>query len=123
MADAYSRRVARPARRSTRWTSFVAAQARSHKVRGLEEEGNALHRVRVEHNRDTLLVHISNEDGHRWTTVAIDRRTREWSIAQRERQRDAAEAAYSQLYVPVPKSEPQTSSRRPRRARLPTRAS
>lgn len=102
MTDGHSRRVAKPTRRSTRWTSFVATPARSHKVRGLEEEGNSLHRVRVEHNRDTLLVHISNEDGHGWTTVAIDRPTREWSIAQRERQRDAAECAYSQLYVRVP---------------------
>jgi hypothetical protein len=68
-------------------------------VRGLEEEGNPLHRVRVEHNKDTLLVHISGEDGHGWTTVAIDRATREWSIAQRRRQLDAAKAAYSELYV------------------------
>jgi hypothetical protein len=68
-------------------------------VRGLEEEGNPLHRVRVEHNRDTLLVHISGEDGHGWTTVAIDRGTREWSIAQRRRQLDAVKAAYSKLYV------------------------
>jgi hypothetical protein len=55
--------------------------------------------VRVEHNKDTLLVHISGEDGHGWTTVAIDRPTREWSIAQRRRQLDAAKAAYSELYV------------------------
>ena len=103
MPDAHSRRVTRPTRRSARWTSFVAARARSHKVRGLEEEGNPLHRVRVEHNRDTLLVHISDEDGQGWTTVAIDRPTREWSIAQRERQRDAAAFACSQLYGPAPK--------------------
>lgn len=98
MSDACSRRVAKPSRRSVRWTSFVAAQGRSHKVRGLQEEGNPLHRVRVEHNRDTLLVHISGECGDGWTTVAIDRPTREWAIAQRERQQDAAEFAYSQLY-------------------------
>jgi hypothetical protein len=55
--------------------------------------------VRVEHNRDTLLVHISDEEGHGWTTLAIDRATREWSIAQRRRQRDAAKAAYSKLYL------------------------
>jgi hypothetical protein len=118
MSDAHSRRVARPTRRSVRWTSFVAAQARSHRVRGLEEEGNPLHRVRVEHNRDTLLVHISNEDGHGWTTVAMDRLTREWSIAQRERQRDAAEFAYSQLYVTEPRHREQASPRQHRRARL-----
>ncbi len=52
-----------------------------------------------EHNRDTLLLHISDEAGNGWTTVAIDRATREWSIAQRRRQRDAAEFAYSQLYA------------------------
>jgi hypothetical protein len=67
-------------------------------VRGLEEEGNPLHRVRVEHNRDTLLIHVSGEEGPGWTTLAIDRATREWSIAQRRRQRDAATAAYSKLY-------------------------
>ena len=117
MPDAHSRRVARPTRRSARWTSFVAAPARSLKVRGLEEEGNSLHRVRVEHNRDTLLVHISNEDGRGWTAVAIDRRTREWSIAQRERQRDAAEFAYSQLYAGGPAPGPQTATRQHRRAR------
>jgi hypothetical protein len=98
MTDAYSRRVQKPGRRGYRWTSFVAAQRRSSKLRSLEEEGNPLHRVRVEHSRDTLLVHISDEDGHGWTTLAIDRPTREWSIAQRERQRDAASAAYSHLY-------------------------
>ena len=67
-------------------------------VRGLEEEGNPKHRVRVEHNRDTLLVHISGEEGPGWTTVAIDRATREWAIAQRHTQLDAAKAAYSRLY-------------------------
>jgi hypothetical protein len=67
-------------------------------VRGLEEEGNPQHRVRVEHNQDTLLIHVSGEDGFGWTTVAIDRATREWSIAQRRRQMDAAVAAYANLY-------------------------
>jgi hypothetical protein len=64
----------------------------------LEEEGHPSHRVRVEHNRDTLLVHISGELDHGWTTLAIDRATREWSIAQRPRQLDAAKAAYANLY-------------------------
>jgi hypothetical protein len=50
------------------------------------------------HSQDTLLVQVSNEDGHGWTVIAIDRRTREWSVAQRERQNDAAEAAYGLLY-------------------------
>jgi hypothetical protein len=68
-------------------------------VRGLEEEGNPAHRVRVEHNRDTLLIHVSGEDGPGWTTVAIDRQTRHWSIAQRPTQRQAAQAACARLYA------------------------
>lgn len=98
MSDACSTTLPKPQRRSVRWTSFVASTRRGRVVRGLEEEGNPKHRVRVEHNPDTLLVHISGEDGHGWTTLAIDRATREWSIAQRERQFDAARAAYERLY-------------------------
>jgi hypothetical protein len=86
-------------RRGARWTSFVARPGRGRAVRGLEEEGNPKHRVRVEHNRDTLLIHISGEDGNGWTTLAIDRATREWSIAQRPRQLDAARAAFEGLYA------------------------
>jgi hypothetical protein len=99
MTDACSKPVAKPARRSIRWTSFVGSAARARTARGLEEEGHPAHRVRVEHNQDTLLVHISDEDGQGWTTVAIDRTTREWSVAQRRRQLDAAQAASTLLYV------------------------
>ena len=99
MADGRSKTLPKPARRSARWTSFVASARRGRVVRGLEEEGNPSHRVRVEHNQDTLLIHISGEDGSEWTTLAIDRKTREWSVAQRRRQMDAASAAYSGLYV------------------------
>ena len=98
MPDGHSNSVKNPARRSVRWTSFVASARRGRVARGLEEEGNPRHRVRVEHNRDTLLVHISGEDGHGWTTLAIDRATREWSIAQRHGQMDAAKAACSAPY-------------------------
>jgi hypothetical protein len=55
--------------------------------------------VRVEHDNHTLLVHISDEDGHGWTTVAIDRSSRVWSVAQRDRQLEAATEAYDALYV------------------------
>jgi hypothetical protein len=96
MTDARSNSVSRPAR--SRWTSFVGRYARGRAVRGLEEEGNPKHRVRVEHNKDTLLVHISDEDARGWTTLAIDRSTREWAVAQRGRQLQAAEAAYDLLY-------------------------
>ena len=97
MNDARSNAVPRPPR--SRWTSFVGSYARGRAVRGLEEEGNPKHRVRVEHNKHTLLVHISDEDARGWTTVAIDRSTREWAIAQRGRQLQAAAAAYDMLYI------------------------
>ena len=98
MTDARSHPVPKPAARSRRWTSFVGTVATGRAIRGLHEEGNPKHRVRVEHNRDTLLVHISGEDGQGWTTVAIDRASRQWAIAQRARQLDAAVAAYDLLY-------------------------
>ena len=99
MSDGHSRSVPAPTRRNVRWTSFVGTPAQGRITRGLQEEGNPAHRVRVEHNKHTLLIHLSNEDGDGWTTVAIDRRTREWAVAQRSRQVDAAEAACRQLYV------------------------
>jgi hypothetical protein len=98
MPDGSSKTLDRPQRRSVRWTSFVASALRGRVVRGLEEEGNPKHRVRVEQNKDTLLIHISGEDGPGWTTLAIDRATREWSVAQRHSQADAAQAAYGGLY-------------------------
>ncbi|HVE51451.1 MAG TPA: hypothetical protein VNG69_17755 [Casimicrobiaceae bacterium] len=99
MADARSKLLPKPASKSARWTSFVASEARGRAARGLEEEGNPQHRVRVEYSKYTLLVHISDEDGGGWTTVAIDRATREWSIAQRRKQLDAATAAFALLYA------------------------
>jgi hypothetical protein len=50
------------------------------------------------HSQDTILVQVSNEHGLGWTVIAIDRKTREWSVAQRVRQNDAAGAAYELLY-------------------------
>ena len=47
---------------ASRWTSFVADPAED-PPRILSEERNPAHRLRVEHNRDTLLVHLSGEDG------------------------------------------------------------
>jgi hypothetical protein len=99
MSDGYSRSVPAPKRRNVRWTSFVGSPVLGRISRGLQEEGNPAHRVRVEHNKHTLLIHLSDEDGGGWTTVAIDRATREWAVAQRTRQLDAAKAACQQLYV------------------------
>ncbi|HTY49261.1 MAG TPA: hypothetical protein VMB48_06185 [Steroidobacteraceae bacterium] len=99
MTDARSRPVPKPGAANRRWTSFVATPQRGRVIRGLQEESNPRHRMKVVHNRDTLLVHISDEDGGGWTTLAIDRATREWAIARRGRQMESAEAAYRLLYV------------------------
>ena len=74
------------------------ADPREERPRVLFEQDNGDHRLRVEHNRDTLLVHLSDEDGRGWTVLAVDRATRRWAVAQDRRQLDAAEAAFSQLY-------------------------
>jgi hypothetical protein len=100
MTDGRSHPVPPPPARGRRWTSFVAAPGKGRVPRGLQEEGNPAHRARVEHSRDTLLVHVSNEDGQGWTTLAIDRKSRQWAIAQRRSQSAAAEAAYRLLYEP-----------------------
>lgn len=92
-------RLPRPRRGAGRWTSFVAEPDReSTPVRGLHEQTNPAHRVRVEHDRHTLLIHLSGEDGDGWTTVAVDRSTRRCAVAQDRRQTDTARAAYQQLY-------------------------
>ena len=98
MTDGRSTPVPRPTRKSKRWTSFVAAPGRGRVTRTLQEEKNPEHRARVVHSQDTLLVQVSAEDGFGWTVIAIDRKTREWSVAQRIRQNDAAAAAYELLY-------------------------
>lgn len=85
----------RPAR--SRWTSFTADPTET-RPRVLSEEGNPDHRLRVEHDRATLLVHLSDEDGGGWTVMAVDRATRRWAVAQARRQLDAAQAAIAQLY-------------------------
>jgi hypothetical protein len=82
---------------ASRWTSFVADPGED-RPRILSEEGNPAHRLRVEHNRDTLLVHLSDEDGKGWTVIAVDRETRRWVVAQARRQLEAAQDAYSRLY-------------------------
>lgn len=81
----------------SRWTSFLA-DSEEEKRRVLHEQGNPAHRLRVEHNRHTLLVHLSDEDGDVWTVLAVDRATRRWAVAQAPRQLDAAEEAYGRLY-------------------------
>jgi hypothetical protein len=84
--------------RRSRWTSFVADPLEE-RPRILHEEGNLAHRARVEHNRDTILVHLSDEDGDGWTVLAVDRESRRWAVAQSRRQLDAAEQAFERLYT------------------------
>jgi catechol 2,3-dioxygenase-like lactoylglutathione lyase family enzyme len=85
----------RPSR--SRWTSFVA-DPKEERPRVLREQQNPTHRLRVEHNRATLLVHLSDEDGQGWTVLAVDRATRRWTVAQAPRQLDAVKDAHSELY-------------------------
>ncbi len=70
------------------------------RVRALHEEGNPRHRLRVEHDAHTLLIHLSDEDGDGWTTVAVDRATRRWAVAHGSRQTDTARQAYESLNGP-----------------------
>jgi hypothetical protein len=92
-------KLARPAPRRKRWTSFVAEDPPPGRVvRGLHEQKDPRHRLRVEHDDDTLLIHLSGEEGDGWTTFAVDRATRQWAVAQAPRQLDAASQAYEGLY-------------------------
>jgi hypothetical protein len=67
--------------------------------RALHEEANPSHRLRVEHDAHTLLIHLSDEDGKGWTTVAVDRATRSCAIVHGTTQSDAARDAYESLYA------------------------
>ena len=81
----------------SRWTSFVADPA-SRSRGSCTRRQNPAHRLRVEHDAKTLLIHLSDEDGPGWTVFAVDRPSRRWAVAQAGRQRDAATEAYTQLY-------------------------
>jgi hypothetical protein len=84
--------------RRRRWTSFVAPETgRGRVVRQLHEESNPHHRLRVEHDADTLLIHLSDEAGPGWTTIAIDRASRAAAIARGPRQGETARSAYEDL--------------------------
>lgn len=94
-----SAKPSRPAGEGRRWTSFIAPEdAAGRAVRRLQEEANPKHRVRVEHDDFTLLIHLSDEDGAGWTAFAVDRGTRACAMGQAPRQRDAAREAYDRLY-------------------------
>ena len=67
-------------------------------MRGLHDQANPRHRLRVEHSAHTLLIHLSDEDGGGWTTIAVDRATRQWAVAQDGRQSESARRAFDALY-------------------------
>jgi hypothetical protein len=81
-----------------RWTSFVG-DPDADPPRTLHEDGNGAHRLRVEHDDRTLLVHLSGEEGDGWTVMAVDRATRRFAVAQARRQIDAALEAHERLYA------------------------
>jgi hypothetical protein len=83
--------------KKSRWASFVAAPVRGRASRGLEEEDNPSHRARVEYNRDTILVHPSGEAGPGRTLMAVDRKTRQGSVAQAKTRLAAAAQAFHRL--------------------------
>jgi hypothetical protein len=85
---------------ASRWTSFVADEAGAHV---LHEAGNPAHRLRVEHDRRTLLVHLRDEDGEGWTVLAVDRATRRHVVGQGRRQAEVAQQAYRALYDDPPR--------------------
>jgi len=92
-------RLPRPPAGRRRWTSFVAEERVDDKpVRGLHEQTDPRHRLRVEHDAHTLLIHLSDEDGDGWTTIAVDRATRQSAVTHHRRQADAARGAYDALY-------------------------
>jgi hypothetical protein len=45
-----------------------------------------------------VLIHLSDEDGSGWTTIAVDRATRSWAVVQGRTQSDSARDAYESLY-------------------------
>ena len=54
--------------------------------------------MRVEHDSHTLLIHLSDKSGRGWTTIAVDRETRSWAVAQGAPQGGTAREAYDALY-------------------------
>ncbi|HET6687006.1 MAG TPA: hypothetical protein VFH02_10825 [Jiangellaceae bacterium] len=84
-------------KRRGRWSSFVADPL-AEPPRILREAGNPAHRLRVEHDDQTLLIHLSDEDGGGWTVFAVHRESRRWAVAQAPRQIEAAKRAYTELH-------------------------
>jgi hypothetical protein len=95
-------KLPRPTSSGRSWTSFVAdppaPDAPGRPVRSLHEQGNPDHRLRVEHDASTLLLHLADEDATGWTTIVVDRATRQVAHGRGTRQIDSTRAAYDAPY-------------------------
>jgi hypothetical protein len=81
----------------SRWTSFVA-ESDLEAAHILREATNPEHRLRVEHDDRTLLIHLSDEDSPGWTVIAVERSTRRTAVCQGRTQSQTAQRAYRALY-------------------------
>jgi hypothetical protein len=71
--------MARPS--ASRWTSFVADADEERPAHPSARRATRLTGC-ASSNRDTLLVHLSDEDGSGWTVLAVDRATRRWAVSR-----------------------------------------
>jgi hypothetical protein len=93
------KKLPQPRRSGRAWTSFIAPTEDGTIVRGLHEQANPRHRLRVEHDPHTIFIHLSGEEhGMPWTTLVVDRATRRWAVAQGRTQAETARGAAEQLY-------------------------
>ncbi len=67
-------------------------------VRGPQERTNPAHRPGVERDEHALLIHLSDEDGAGWTTIAVDQATRHYAVAQAPRQAEALKKYKNGMY-------------------------
>lgn len=64
----------------------------------LHEDGKPAHRLRLEHDRCRLYVELSDEEGGGpWTVMAVDRRTRQYAVAQSDTKSGATRLAADAL--------------------------
>ena len=78
----------------TTTTGTKPPELSSNRRRILHEDGNPVHRLRVEHDRARLYVELSGEDGgNPWTVLAVDRASRNYVVAQGDTKTAATEAA------------------------------
>ena len=98
MTDARSNSV--PRRTRSRWTSFVGRYAKKDEPYAVWKRKEIRSTAYVWSTISTPCLFISPmKTLSGWTTLAIDRSTRGWAIAQRGSQLRAAEAAYASCCI------------------------